>query len=156
MTGARDEDEHSGEQPGAAAPWHNSTPKLLAASAAGIAAIGLAFTGVSVLARDAGEPPQAPATFVDPGTTARTRTTEATGAATTTLTTRINPPETTDIDLPPSSLPPPPPETTSEDRPSTTGGEAEDGDDGGGEESTPRTTRNRPRLNETRTLYPRN
>ncbi|TFV59090.1 hypothetical protein E4P42_08995 [Mycobacterium sp. PS03-16] len=155
MTDAHDEDDHSGAEPDAAS-WHNSTPKLLAASVAGLAAIGLAVTGVTVLARDADEPPQAPSTFVDTDTTARTQTTSVSEAASPTLTTRINPPQTTDIDLPPSELPPPPhpTESTSGEPPRTTDEDA--AEDERDEESTPRTTRNRPRLNETRTLYPRN
>ena len=48
MTGARDDDEHSGRQADASTPWHHSTGKVLGASIAGIAAIGLPLHAVSI------------------------------------------------------------------------------------------------------------
>lgn len=154
MTGASDDDEHSGRQVDASTPWHHSTGKVLAASIAGLAAIGLIVTGVMFAARS-GDSPQAPANFVDPSFSSMTSRSGSATASTTT-TTRISPPLTTDLDLPPESAPPPPPPASET---STTRGRSrtqEEESEESGEESSPRTTtRNRPRLNETRTLYPR-
>lgn len=153
MTGARDDDEHSGRQVDASTPWHHSTAKVLGASIAGLVAIGLIVTGVMFASRG-GESPQAPANFVDPSFSSMT--TRSSSATTSTTTTRISPPLTTDLDLPPelpSSTPPSPSETSSTRGRSTTQQEESEESE---EESSPRTTtRNRPRLNETRTLYPR-
>lgn len=154
MTGARDDDEHSGRQADASTPWHHSTGKVLGASIAGIAAIGLVVTGVMFASR-AGDSPQAPTNFVDPSFSSMT---SRSGSATASTTTRISPPLTTDLDLPPESAPPPPPPPPASET-STTRGRSrtqEEESEESGEESSPRTTtRNRPRLNETRTLYPR-
>ncbi|WP_059095306.1 hypothetical protein [Mycobacterium sp. IS-1742] len=154
MTGARDDDEQSGRQADASTPWHHSTGKVLGASLAGIAAIALIVTGVLFASR-AGDSPQAPTNFVDPSFSSMT--TRSSSATTSTTTTRISPPLTTDLELPPvipSSTPPSPSETSSSrERPTTREEESEESPST--EEDPPTTTRNRPRLNETRTLYPR-
>ncbi|MCV7416877.1 hypothetical protein [Mycolicibacterium litorale] len=158
MTGPRDDDEaHSGREADAPAPWHHSTAKVLGASVAAIAALALIVTGVMFVSRKAGETPEAPLNFVDP--TFSSMTSEATTEPTTaTTTTRISPPLTTDLDLPPEmATSTPPSETTSSgERPSTRKSEeSEESDEREDESAAPTTTRNRPRLNETRTLYPR-
>lgn len=154
MTGARDDDEHSGRQADAREPWHHSTAKVFGASLAGLAAIALIVTGAMFLSRKAGEPPQAPAEFVDP--TFSSMTSRPSSSSTPTTTTRISPPLTTDLDLPPELTPTSSPSesetTTSRGRSST---RTEESGENSGESSPQSTTRSRPRLNETRTLYPR-
>lgn len=156
MTGAHD-DEPSGRQADAPTPWHHSTAKVLGASIAGVAALGLIVTGVMVLSRNAGETPQAPLNFVDPSFSSMTSASSS--SSTSTTTTRISPPLTTDLDLPPELSPPPPSPSPSESETSTSRGRSStrtEQTEESGEESAPRsTTRSRPRLNETRTLYPR-
>ncbi|KUI28666.1 hypothetical protein AU195_00185 [Mycobacterium sp. IS-1496] len=157
MTGARDDDEQSGLQADASTPWHHSTGKVLGASIAGIAAFALIVTGVMFASRE-GDSPQAPTDFVDPSFSSITA--RSTSVSTSTTTTRISPPLTTDLDLPPanpSSIPPPPSQTPSSQESSTTREEESEEESSEREEepSAPTTTRNRPRLNETRTLYPR-
>jgi hypothetical protein len=153
VTGPRDDDEQADRQADASTPWHHSTGKVLGASIAGLAAIGLIVAGVMFASR-AGQSPQAPTNFVDP--TFSSMTPRSSSATTSTTTTRISPPLTTDLDLPPelpTSTPPSEAETsTTRGRSTTQEEESEESE----EESAPRTTtRNRPRLNETRTLYPR-
>ncbi|BCI51243.1 hypothetical protein NIIDNTM18_05210 [Mycolicibacterium litorale] len=155
MTGPHDDGEHSGRQADGSTPWHHSTAKVLGASVAALVALALVITGVMFVSRKAGETPEAPLNFVDPTFSSMTSD-STTEQPTSTTTTRISPPLTTDLDLPPELAPPPPPpsasETTTGRGRSTTQEESEDND----EESAPQTTtRNRPRLNETRTLYPR-
>ncbi|MGE2715438.1 hypothetical protein ACQI4L_15385 [Mycolicibacterium litorale] len=155
MTGPYDHDEHSGRPAETPRPWHHSTSKVLGASVAAVVALALVVTGVMFVSRKTGETPEAPMNFVDP--TFSSMTTGSTEERPTSLTTtRISPPLTTDLDLPPELAPPPPPSesetTTSRGRSTTQEEESEES----GEESAPQTTtRNRPRLNETRTLYPR-
>jgi hypothetical protein len=156
VTDARDDDEPSGRQADAPTPWHHSTAKVFGASIAALAALALTVAGVMVVSREAGETPQAPLNFVDPSFSSMISTSNS--SSTSTTTTRISPPLTTDLDVPPELSTPPPSspsasETTSSRGRSSTGTE-ESGESS--EESAPRTTtRSRPRLNETRTLYPR-
>lgn len=151
MTGAHDDDEHSGGEPDAPKPWHHSTAKVLGASIAGLLALVLVVVAVMFVSREA-ETPQAPLNFVDP--TFTSATTDPTTSSTATTTTRISPPLTTDLDLPPELAPPPPPpsETSTSRGRSTT--QEEESERSGEESAPPTSTRSRPRLNETRTLYP--
>ncbi|WP_422742708.1 hypothetical protein ACN27E_15335 [Mycobacterium sp. WMMD1722] len=151
---ARDDNEHDQDAP---APWHNSTAKVLAASVAAVAAIGLIVGAVVFVSDQAEEPTQAPLNFVDPsfsGTSAPSTVPSTSAPATTTGGRPLNP-QTTDIDLPPPSETPPPPSTsppsTSRRLPSTKEDEPEESSED--DDSGPTTTR-RPRFNETRTLYP--
>lgn len=154
---ARDDDEQGRDGPPA---WHDSTAKVLAASVAALAGVGLIVGSIVFVTRQAEEPTQAPLNFVDPSFSANpsASATPSSGPSTTSATALPSQPQTTDIDLPPPSEtppppPPPPPSTsagsTSRQPPTTREEESED-DDGPG----PTTTRNRPRFNETRTLYP--
>ncbi|MBO0681322.1 hypothetical protein JRC04_27995 [Mycolicibacterium sp. S2-37] len=146
---ARNDDEHD---PDAPAPWHNSTAKVLGASVAAVAGIGLIVGSVIFVTQQVGEPTQAPLNFVDPSFSA-TSAPSTSSAPSTTSASRPTQAQTTDIDLPPPSETPPPPPTSAEPpstRPPTTRENDEDDDEDG-----PTTTRNRPRFNETRTLYPR-
>ncbi|KUI23621.1 hypothetical protein [Mycobacterium sp. GA-2829] len=152
---APDDDEPSDREADAPTPWHQSTAKVLGASLAGVAAIALIVAGVMFVSRDSGQAPDAPPDFVDPTFSSMTsRSTSA--SSTSTTTTRISPPLTTDLDLPPELAPPPPPPSESSSESSTPRGRSTTQQEETSEESAPRTTtRNRPRLNETRTLYPR-
>lgn len=149
MTGDQDEDS-------APSAWHNSTAKLLGASVAALAAIALVVGGVMFASRQMSQPEPAPLDFVDPTFTSRSESTTATTTSTITstvppITTDINPSDTSEMETSEDSETS---ETSGSETPSeapTTRSEvAPDEDDDG-----PQTTRNRPRLNETRTLYPR-
>jgi hypothetical protein len=140
--------------------WHERTSTLLAASVGAIAVIAVAYFLISSLVRDSGDPGPAEQYFID--TTTSGSRTPSSGAATTTTgtVTSTSPPMTTDINDP--NAPPTPTsgtdtsgtETSGTDTPTTETSttartpRATDDDD-------PTTTRSRPRLNETRTLYPR-
>lgn len=143
----RDRDEGSPEEPPVA--WHNQTSTLLGASVAGIAAIAVLIGLISYVAGEFTEPERAPLYYAPP-TASTSATTSGTATSSTTGTiTSTSPPMTSDINgdtttsstttTSPSTRPP----RTRE--PSTTA-ENEDGE--------PETTRNRPRTNVTRTLYP--
>ncbi|WP_235624035.1 hypothetical protein [Mycolicibacterium goodii] len=150
MTADREDDGRAPE-----APWHHSTPAVLGASVAALAVIALVVWGVVALTSNADNPQQAPIDFVEPSFAS---TTSRTTSSTTSTITSTSPPETTEFGLPPegtdpsASLPPEGEESTSESTaprtPPRTRSETDDEDD-----ETP-TTRNRPRTNVTRTLYP--
>ncbi|BBY49858.1 hypothetical protein MARA_33260 [Mycolicibacterium arabiense] len=141
--------------------WHERTSTLLAASVGAVAVIAVVYFLVSALVRDSDAPGPAQQYFTDT-TTSGSRTPSSGSATTTTGTvTSTSPPMTTDIDAP--NAPPPPPTSGTE----TSGTETSGTETSPGEPSTttrtpratddddPTTTRSRPRLNETRTLYPR-
>ncbi|WP_102141266.1 hypothetical protein [Mycobacterium hubeiense] len=119
-------------------PWHHSTPAVLGASVAGLAAIALVVAAVMFVGRQNNQPTPAPTDFVDP-----TFTTTSTTETTTPTITRTSPSSTTDI-YAPTELPP---TTTTTTSPTSETPTEED------EETTTR-TRSRPRTNVTRTLYP--
>lgn len=150
MTGSHgDEPQPEGD---AHAPWHHSTAKVLGASVAGVAAIGLIVGGVMFVSREAEKTPQAPLNFVEPSFS-QTSDTASSAPSTTSPTARPSPPQTTDIDLPPTSAPPPPPpppSSSAEDSTSRRAPSTRDNDDEDEDDSTPSSTRKRPRLNETR------
>jgi hypothetical protein len=147
-----DGDDRDGQESDATPPWHNSTPKLLGASLAGLAAIALIVAGVTALMRQADAPADAPVDFVDP-TFASSQTSDSAASSTSTVTTTQSI-QTTEINPGDPAL--------------TPSGSASSGSETPGSESTspesrtprtrrsdgPSTTRSRPRLNETRTLYP--
>lgn len=143
MTGDDDDrDGHDSAEP----PWHESTSKLLGASVAGLAAIALVVWGVTAVSRD--EPDNTPAEFVD-STFSSSSTSDSTTSTTSTITTTRSI-QTTEINPGDPALTPPPP-TSAPESPNTRSRaprtrESED------DEST--STRRRPRLNETRSLYP--
>lgn len=133
-------------------PWHNSTPAVLGASAAGVAVIGVLVAAVAfVTGRDE---PQAPVEFVDPTFS----TTASAVAATTTTPTITSTPKisTTEINGPPGPSTTSGSETTSSGTESSSSSSApvfrpprsrQDDGDGG-------PTSRRPRFNITRTLGP--
>lgn len=142
MTGARDDDLQV-EEADPPTPWHNSTPAVLAASAAGLAAIALVVLAVTFIAGRFNEPEQAPLNFVDPTFLQSSSAPDATPTTTETITS-TSPPVTTDIN-PPTDLTP-----SAEPEPSTTQRRPRSNDD----EDDAETTKRRPRFNETRTLNP--
>ncbi|WP_237570479.1 hypothetical protein [Mycolicibacterium lacusdiani] len=136
--------------------WHERTSTLLAASVGAVAVIAVVYFLISALVRDSDDPGPAQQYFTDT-TTSGSRTPSSGSATTTTGTvTSTSPPMTTDINDP--NAPPTPPTSgtetsgteTSPGEPSTTTRTPRTTDD-----DDPTTTRSRPRLNETRTLYPR-
>lgn len=129
-------------------PWHNRTSTVLGASVAGLAAIAILVTSISYVARQFTEPTQAPINYMEP---AFTTDSESSTPTTTGTITSTRPPITSDIN--PDLTPPAaePSETSGRNpnyRPPRTR------EDDPTDESETRTTRNRPRTNVTRTLYP--
>jgi hypothetical protein len=148
-------DEFGGDEP--PTPWHNSTPAVVGASAAGIAVIGVLVAAVMFVS-GGDEPTDAPLNFVDPSFS-ETAAESASSATTTTPTITSTPKvSTTEINGPPG--------------PSTTSGSSDTSSSGtsGSESSSsapftrPRQrqedenpggpTSRRPRFNITRTLGP--
>jgi cytoskeletal protein RodZ len=138
VTGDRDDDPDG-------RPWHERTSTVVGASVAGLAVIGILFLLISYIARDVNAPDQAPQYYLDePSASSRTSSTSAT--TTTETVTSTSPPVTTDINGDETT-------TSSSDTTTTippTTRRTTTTDDGGAS-----TSRSRPRLNETRTLYPR-
>jgi hypothetical protein len=145
-------DEFGGDEP--STPWHNSTRKVLGASAAGIAVIGVLIAAVMFVS-GGDEPTDAPLNFVDPSFS-ETAAGSASSATTTTPTITSTPQvSTTEINGPPG------PSTTSGSSDTSTSGsessvsapltrprQRQDDDNPGGP------TSRRPRFNITRTLGP--
>lgn len=150
---ADDDDHGTPEQ-----PWHHSTPAVLGASVAALAVIALVVWGVVALTGEADKPQDAPINFVDP--TFSSTLTKTTASTTPTITS-TRPPLTSEImgpaDPSAGSSTPPSDSTSGSTTPSTsppwtshelpTTRETENGD-------ATTQTRNRPRTNVTRTLYP--
>jgi cytoskeletal protein RodZ len=149
VTGDRDDD--SGRR-----PWHERTSTVIGASVAGLVVIGILFLAASYVTKQYNQPEQAPQSFVDEPSGSSSATYSSSATSTTEIITSTSPPVTTDInpgdetttsstsstDTSSSGTSTSTTTTTTRRPPDTT-------DDG------PTTTRNRPRLNETRTLYPR-
>jgi hypothetical protein len=147
VTGA-DHDEDGNEPE--SVPWHHSTAKVLGASVAALAAIGLVVVGVTFMSRQADEPPPAPTDFVDPSFSQTA--TSATSTTSETITT-TGPLVTSEIDDSTSVA-----TTTSSTDTTTTSPEPTNSrptHTSTGSDATTTTTRRGPRFNETRTLYPR-
>ncbi len=136
-------------------PWYNRTPTVVGASIAALVVGGILIVAAMTVARQFGEPEQAPIDFVEPTYSA---TASQSGTATTQTITSTSPPETTDInpsstsgtsgssESSGSSTTP----SSSESSPAPTTARTEEP-----EEVTPtRTSRQRPRTNVTRTFNP--
>jgi hypothetical protein len=121
--------------------WHERTSTVVGASIAGLLVIGILYLLGSYIASEFNTPDQAPQYYIDEPTFS-SRTSSTSPTTTTETVTSTSPPVTIDINGDET--------TTSSTDTSTTRGippHTKDSD-----EST--TSRNRPRLNETRTLYP--
>jgi hypothetical protein len=150
----------TGEKPDepAGPAWHERTSTLLAASVAALAALAVVYFLVSSLVRQFDEPDPEQPYFLDPRTS-RSATTSGTATTTTQTITSTSPPVTTDINDPNA------PSSTSGTDTSTSGTSGTDTSSSGAtttsraprttDDDAPTSTRSRPRLNETRTLYPR-
>jgi cytoskeletal protein RodZ len=137
-------------------PWHERTSTVIGASVAGLVVIGILFLVASYVTKQYDQPEQAPQYIVDEPSGSSSATYSSSATSTTEIITSTSPPVTTDInpgdetttsstsntDTTSSGTSTSTTTTTTRRPPDTT-------DDG------PTTTRNRPRLNETRTLYPR-
>lgn len=131
-------------------PWYNRTPEVIGASLAALVAIAILVLAVSYVARQFGEPEQAPLNYVEPTFSA---TSSGSATATTTRTiTSTSPPQTTEIGGPldPSTSTTSSSSDTSTSETSETPTVEEEETD----EPTERTTRRGPRTNVTRTLNP--
>lgn len=134
--------------------WHERTSTLLGASVAAIAAIAVVYFLVSSLVRQFDEPDPQQQYFLDPSSS-RSATTSDTATTTTQTITSTSPPVTTDINDPNA------PSSTSGTDTSTSGTDTSSSDASTSrvprttDDDAPTSTRSRPRLNETRTLYPR-
>jgi hypothetical protein len=144
----RDLDENDEQSP----PWYNRTPAVLAASAAGLAVIGILIAAVTFVSRQADDPERAPLDFVQPSFSATASRSSSTPTTTGTITS-TSPPVTTDINGPSSTT------SSSSDASSSTDTSTRTAwtkpyTPPSGDESAPETTRRGPRTNVTRTLYP--
>ena len=130
--------------------WHERTPTLVGASAAALVVLALLYFLISTMVREFGEPDQAPQYYLDPGGTSSAYRT-ATSSTTTQTITSTSPPVTSDINPGDPTSTTSGTDTSSSDTSTRTSTRRPTTDD----DDEPRTTRSRPRLNETRTLYPR-
>lgn len=130
-------------------PWHNRTPEVVGASLVAIVVIGILIAAAMAVARQFGEPEEAPLNYIAP-TYSATNSQAATTSTTTQTITSTSPPETTDIN--PSSTSGSSTTSSSGESSSTeqTTARPDDEDD----EPTTRTSRKRPRTNVTRTFNP--
>ncbi|CDO09261.1 hypothetical protein BN977_04082 [Mycolicibacterium cosmeticum] len=128
--------------------WHERTSTLAGASLAALAAIALIVWGALFVARQFNQPQQAPTEFVTP--TFSDRSTSSATTTTETITS-TSPPATTDINDPDATSSSTTSSTTSSTSP-TQGPQTRHRSTESSDDQT--TTRRRPRLNETRTLYP--
>lgn len=141
MTDDRDDD-HEGP------PWHERTSTVVGASIVGLLVIGIVYLVASYAAREFNTPDQAPQYYIDEPTFS-SRTSSTSSTTTTETLTSTSPPVTTDINGDETTTTSSTTDTTSgPSYPPSTHRTQTSGDDGP-------TRRNRPRLNETRTLYPR-
>jgi hypothetical protein len=127
-------------------PWHERTSTVVGASVAGLAVIGILFLLVSYIGQD-DAPDQAPQYFIDEPSGSTSRVSSSSATTTTETVTSTSPPVTTDIN-PGDETTTSSSDTTTSTYPPTTR-RTRTTDDGAS------TSRSRPRLNETRTLYPR-
>lgn len=149
MTGDNDSGD-SGAPPEPA--WHERTSTVVGASAGALAVIAIAYFLISTMVSEFSDPDPVRQYFPDSGgTTSRTSLTATTTTQTITstrapITTDINPGEQTTTSGSETSGS----ETSSSETSTTTSRSPRSTTEDNGE-----TTRQRPRLNETRTLYPR-
>lgn len=134
-------------------PWHNRTPEVIGASLVAIVVIGILIAAGTAIARQFGEPNEAPIDYIAPTYSATDTQTATTGTTTGTITS-TSPPETTDIDGPSGSSSSSSSSTTSSSSESSTEPTTASTEEDGGDEPTTRTTRQRPRTNVTRTFNP--
>lgn len=147
MTSVRDRD---GDVESPAEPaWHERTGTLAGASIGAVIVLALLYFLISTMAREFNDPSPTPQYFIEPSSTSGPSQRDAT--TTTETITSTSPPVTTDINPGDPAATTPGSETTSSStsyppgatRPPRT------------RDPDATTTRSRPRLNETRTLYPR-
>ncbi|MET0457018.1 MAG: hypothetical protein ABW137_34735 [Mycobacterium sp.] len=133
--------------------WHERTSTVVGASVAALLALGLAWLAISYVAKDFNDPAPTPQYFLEPSASGGGTTTPSSPTTTTETITSTSPPVTTDINPgdPTSTSVTSGTDTSPTDTtlPRTRRSTANNDDDG------PTSTRQRPRLNETRTLYPR-
>lgn len=127
-------------------PWHEKTSTLLAASLAAVVVLALVYFLVSTMVREFDDPQPVQQYFLDPTTSGTERPSGSTTTTTQTITS-TSPPITSDINPGDTTTSSTDTSTSTSTRRPSIG--RDDDDDG------PSTTRSRPRLNETRTLYPR-
>jgi hypothetical protein len=143
VTGDRDDDDRRGGS--AVEPaWHNRTSTLAGASVAALLVLGLLYFLISTVVREVDEPTPVQQYFLDP-TTSGSASYGTTTSTTSQTITSTSPPVTSDINDPNATT------TSSTDTSETSptrGRPPRTRDDD------PTSSRQRPRLNETRTLYP--
>ena len=126
--------------------WHERTSTLAGASVAALLVLALLYLLISTFVREFDEPAPVQQYFLDPTTTGSARVTDSSSTSTTPTITSTSPPVTSDINDP--SAPTTTTSGTDTSDPSTSRRPPRTRDN----DAT--TTRQRPRLNETRTLYP--
>lgn len=137
---ARDDDDRRSVEPA----WHERTSTVVGASLAGVVVLALLYFLISTFVREFDDPMPVQQYFLEPSTSGSV-TRSGTSTTTSQTITSTVPPITSDINGPTNTT------TSSTDTSSTSPTQRRPPrtrDDG------PTTTRSRPRLNETRTLYP--
>ncbi len=150
MTGGSGSREPEDDEPA----WHERTSTVVGASAAAIAAIGVLWLLISWLTGGSDEPAPESQYYLEPSTSDHSTAATSTSASATETITSTSPPVTTDID---------PGNTTTTSSTDTTSSTPTTTTTPYNPSNLPRTHtsttyddgRTRPRLNETRTLYPR-
>jgi hypothetical protein len=144
VTGDRDDDDRRGR--GSVDPaWHERTSTLAGASLAALVVLALLYFLISTMAREFDEPAPVQQYFLDPTTSGSLRATDTSTTTTQTITS-TSPPVTSDINDPNAPTTTSGTETTSTSPTQRRPPRTRDDD--------PTSSRSRPRLNETRTLYP--
>ena len=150
VTGDRDDDRRSRRTGAAVEPaWHERTSTLAGASLAALVVLALLYFLISTMMREFDDPAPVQQYFLDPKTSGSFQPSDTSTTTTQTITS-TSPPMTSDINDPnaPTTSGT---DTSASDTPSTSPTQrraprTRDDD--------PTSTRSRPRLNETRTLYP--
>ena len=141
-------DDHRGGDTLTEPPWHERTSTLVGASVAALLALGILYFLISTVARQFNEPDPAPQYYVDPGGSSSLSRTATTTTTTETITSTV-PPVTSDMN--PGDTPSTTPSTDTSPNtnlPSTHRSTPSNDD-------SPTSRSQRPRFNQTRTLYPR-
>lgn len=125
--------------------WHERTSTLAGASLAAVVVLALLYFLISTMVREFDDPAPVQQYFLDPTTSGSVRVDDTSTTTTSTITSTV-PPVTSDINDPNA------PTTTSGTDTSSTS--PTQGRPPRTRDDDPTTTRQRPRLNETRTLYP--
>ena len=150
---------HDDDRGQAPAPWHHSTANVVGASVAALAVIGLVIWGISAMV-GTDQPQDAPINFVNPSyastTSARSTTSTVTTTRTPITSEVMGPPENSGSETSPSDTTSETTDTSTTTTSTWTSHELPTTRTHASESDDTATSRNRPRQNVTRTVYPGN